>query len=82
MCVNKTNSYSSFRIFLHKSRSIWCANWRETNILDTNFNTDDIYILIEKYKNEKTKKEKLIEKIIDYFNTKHELINQVFLNEK
>ena len=55
------------------------ANWRETNIPNTNFNTDDIYILIEKDK--EVKKEKLIEEIIDYFNKKHELINQVFLSK-
>ena len=58
----------------------WGANWRETNIPNTNFNTDDIYILIEKDK--EMKKEKLIEEIIDYFNIKHELINHVFLSEK
>lgn len=58
----------------------WGANWRETNIPNTNFNTDDIYILIEKDK--EVKKEKLMEEIIDYFNKKHELINQVFLSEK
>ncbi len=61
------------------------ANWRYIDIANTNFNTNDIYILIEKDKkdkNEKTKKEKLIEEIIKYFNTKQKLISEVFLNEK
>lgn len=58
---------------------IGSANWKYI-IDNTNFNTDDIYILIEKDKEKK--KEKLIEEIIDYFNTKHELINQVFLSKK
>lgn len=56
------------------------ANWRYIDIIDSNFSTEDIYILIEKDKEKK--KEKLIEEIIDYFNIKHELINQVFLSEK
>lgn len=60
----------------------WYANWRATNISNTNFNTDDIYILIEKDEKNKNKKEKLMEEIIGYFTTKHTSINQVFLSEK